>query len=251
MGQHSCSVQRLGDSTLISEVDFATNYKSHWRSLTPSMEQYVRRCNLDKYDRIYAPLPSLSGPERRGLINETAFRLYTSILRVGREKSLRDKAVISNSFRAAVSYIYGSHDISVSDLDSVERREVVVLAGRMEVFFLGRSNGTSIIASPLFKGSGIVDACHGDILIGGGSIWEIKAGDRQLRSIDFRQLTVYSALHYASTNVVPARIGVFNPRTGIALQTDMDTYCMAVSGLAPAELLYRLIALFSGHMVSA
>jgi hypothetical protein len=116
-------------------------------------------------------------------------------------------------------------------------------------FFAHASRQTAIEVEPKFPGCGIIDTCFGDVRCG-EALYEIKAGDRNFRSVDIRQLLVYAALG-KSAGLAPLRqLGLFNPRTGLSFCMNLDDLCLEVSGISSEELLAELIRVFSSGETS-
>jgi hypothetical protein len=89
-------------------------------------------------------------------------------------------------------------------------------------------------------GCGIVNSCEGDVQVG-ESLYEVKAGDRGFRVSDIRQLLIYAALAYSSDNLSFTKIGLFNPRTGMAWTKSIDEVCIAISGTKANDVLPRVV----------
>jgi hypothetical protein len=84
-------------------------------------------------------------------------------------------------------------------------------------------------------------------LIASNVLYEVKAGDRFFRSIDIRQLILYSTL---SGSFKIERLGLFNPRIGISATIPMDDLCFEISGKNSAELFSEIAAVVSSGDVS-
>jgi hypothetical protein len=89
-----------------------------------------------------------------------------------------------------------------------------------------------------------------DRLLKAEGIFEIKAGDRNVRSVDLRQLLVYSALNYADQKRQIQRIGLFNPRVGTHFSATLDEFCAEISGRPTIELLSEIVQVFSSGDIS-
>lgn len=230
---------------MISETYFCANYGSIWRALTPSMEEFVRRVNLSGYDRFWQPISSNSDPAKRGLINESGFQLFSAIF--GSAKAARPTK-LDDLIDAAVASAKSSISLeNQPDLDEIDIEEAKEIATRLLRFF-GRTPA-SVSISPNFSGCGIVSNCRGDV-IAEDTIWEIKSGNRNFRSIDFRQLLIYSALDYAKNGRRLNKIGLANPRTGLTFQTSMDVFSYEISGLHASEVFERVLFSVSANLVS-
>ncbi len=232
---------------MISETYFCSHYSSVWRSLTPSMEDCVRRYNLSEYDREWPPLPSLSDPRRRGLINEAAFIFFCENNGRSRDQIAAQFAdFIEDAFKKAATFL----QLQPHAAQALEKREAMALAGRMDTFFsASKSGGGPLLVSPEFYGCGILGSCRGDV-IKGDTLFEIKAGDRTFRSIDFRQILTYASLRYAHDKYIFPKIGIFNPRTGVSIVVKTSDFSHDVSGLDPHELFERVLSALSANLVS-
>jgi len=233
---------------VISETFFCSHYSSIWRSLTPSLEDCVRRYNLTEYDRIWPPLPSISDPARRGLINEASFVFFCENYGKARADISRDlDNLLAEAFSKSASFL----QLELGKIEGLEKREVVAMAGRLETFFATSSwsGQGNLQISPDFRGCGILGSCRGDV-IKGKTLFEVKAGERKFRSIDFRQLLVYMALRYAENRSVFERMGIVNPRTGISIAVDTELFCRDAAGLDPYELFERVLSALSANLVS-
>jgi hypothetical protein len=215
------------------------------------MEQFVRRVNLDGYERHWIPMDSKSSADRRGLVNETAFRLFTDFSARGRTTVESDLGAITSAFESACLYIYGPSCQAVPGLDQMEADEATQIARRLGDFFSPPTYASDVFCFPKFAGSGIVDSCVGDVMVGTSEIWEIKSGDRAMRSVDFRQISVYAALYYGMTGQVVSKIGILNPRVGISFVSDMERFSTEICGQSASDYVYRLVSTFSTNLVSA
>lgn len=215
------------------------------------MEDFVRRWNMDGYDREWTPISSMSVPDRRGLVNEAGFVLFSKIIALPRaEVGPAIASGMDGAFREAASYIYGSDAESHWNYDNVEKREAGVIAARLFIYFrTGPSNG-SVTVSPKFHGSGMISSCVGDVMSSDGDLFEIKSGDRKFRSLDYRQLAVYGALHFAKTKEIVKSINVVNPRTGLIVTVESNRFAQEVSGQSAASFFQTLISSFSENLVS-
>ena len=223
---------------MISELSFARSYTSVWRNLTPKSEFFVRRINLELYDRWEPPLQSTVRADRRALINETAFCMFCSKQTASGGQPSRQ---LPDAFEKALSRVRGgrsSKKREVAALTSAERDEIEELLQRMSRFFANRVGDLTL--EPTFPGSGLIGEATGDV-IADDCLYEIKAGDRGFRSIDLRQVIVYLALNQASHSHSMQWIGLFNPRRGVSFVCSCNELAEQVSGLTMRELLNGVI----------
>ena len=234
---------------MTSEHRFISSFTSVWRDVTPLSDGYWHVENM-LVERAYIPISNRAPKEMRGLVNELAFIAFSLIVATKRDAN-RSAVLdaVQESIPAAVKYInrVSSGDAVSNDLvDDVCVREAGHLAFRLLAYF---PVAGGLTVRPKFVGCGTLSACEGDV-VARNCLYEVKAGDRGFRVSDIRQLLVYSALAYASNKLTFERVGLFNPRTGMAWSRQVDDVCMAVSGLRATDVLPRLIDHFMATSVS-
>jgi hypothetical protein len=216
------------------------------------MEEFVRRTNMDGYTRQWPPIPGGGTPENRGLVNEAGFLLFKSVANLPPPDvgaALRDN--LPAAVRAAYAYIVGKQEATDEPNFAVgERREAVVIAGRLYNYFCRERDLYGMTVGPRFKGSGLLSGCEGDVLLGDRILYEVKSGDRPFRSVDFRQVAVYVALSFAELGAVFERIGVVNPRRGTFVEVSTEDFSLEVAGQSAVTLCHALIESFSSNLVS-
>jgi hypothetical protein len=209
------------------------------------MELFVRKANLHLYIRNWPRLVSHSAPRSRSLINRVAF--FT----------LADAGVQCPNFADKLAFV-GSHKnlkatefrlIGAQFLTDEDVAEAAELSTRM-CRHLYHSEAETVELSPSFAGCGIINACLGDAMSGSAHIIELKDGDRPFRSYEFRQLTVYSALHLNSTGRMPSSIEVVNSRRGVSIKLAMETFAAEVAGQPAHEYLREVVRVISDISLS-
>jgi hypothetical protein len=241
----------LEDSGLISETAFSHGFSSTWKVLAPATDLFVRKLNAALRQREFVPLKSSVPPDRRAFINEVAFQLFR-LRSLGSELSAGNDNLIlaaTESSRLTISRIERIPLTDIAGPTDDERTDVVAQLDRLLFFFRGVSRDTGLEVAPRFPGCGIIDACVGDVRCG-ETLYEIKAGDRNFRSVDVRQLLVYAALNKSADGPSLRQIGLFNPRTGLSFCMNLDDVCLEVSGTTSEELLTELIRVFSSGETS-
>ncbi len=236
---------------MISEIAFASNFTSVWRSLTPTSEIFVRRINAGLYERVFPQSDSIAAPDRRALINEVAFTLFVRYGGALINRIPLSTLEVAECFTAAqqvVTQLDRVRSSYVAQLDDIEKIEAVAQATRLAIFFSAQDRG-QITYNPEFPGCGMIDSCNGDVLIG-GALYEVKAGDRRFRSVDIRQLLVYLALNSQARRHDISMVGLFNPRTGVSFKASLGEFCFEVSGQAPPDLLAEIVRAFSSGEMS-
>ena len=236
---------------MISETTHSQKYNSFWRIATPTSELFVRRINSHLYERRFPPLKSSIRPERRGLINETAFVAFCTL--VEDSSFLRSfdltEAILSASLKEASSQLDVYEPCLNSALNADEKADLRTQYARLVEFFRPLLNARKITAKPFFPGCGIVDGCYGDLCTA-SELFEIKAGDRTFRSSDLRQLIIYLSLKKQKTNVTFSHVSLFNPRAGISFRCSTEDLCFEMSGRQARDLLSEVIESFSGNGIS-
>lgn len=237
---------------MISETTFAGSYVSFWRSVIPHSERFIRRLNLG-LDRFAPPIFARSSPNRRGYINEIAFRMFVHSRQGGTAGEAALALARSKVAEEARSYLLrfqGIEEDQVADLTDDEWQEVSRLVRAINAIIAHENpENARVIVSPRFSGCGILDACAGDLLVGDELI-EIKAGDRAFRVTDIRQLLTYCALNLSEHRYVINRVGSANPRRGTCFSLDLDTLCLELSSRSAVDVLSEIVYFVSSGDVS-
>lgn len=240
----------MGFAVVISETFFASNYPSVWRSIAPSMDDFVRRTNLNGVDREWPPLRSTVDSERRGAVNEAAYLLFAGSSALGQRPSLKWlQSNLLSAFMQAVEYSQKNQPMRKVEPNEQEVREIIAIYRRLDAYFSSTEH-SPIVVRPHFKGCGILNSCTGDVFSEKRGIYEIKSGDRPFRSIDYRQLSVYLGLYFAETRKVAPELHLLNPRTGLFIDLPVSMFTEAVSGRSAVSYCQAVVECFSANLIS-
>jgi hypothetical protein len=226
---------------MITEKHFVLSHSAFWHQLLPTVEDYIRECNLSA-PRYQDPLVSRLPPEQRGVTNETGFRLFSHGLRESRSAASLSPATRDECAAAALDQIRRMRErqrAPVKELDAAGMDEAVTIALRLEDFF-SQARVDTPIPFPAFPGCGWLDTCCGDILAA-SVLFEIKAGDRSFRSVDLRQLLCYSALNFAAKSYSILDVCLVNPRSGRYISESLEDVCRRSAGRPAAEVLADIV----------
>lgn len=236
---------------MISERVLSRHYLSFWADLLPWSEKFAHLVNLS-YERYHLEFESsIYAASERAIVNELAFEWFgwalesdsdLSKISPGGLASLEDK-VITKIGRLS-SAEWGS--LSFSDAERAEARSI---ANSIQHYFSSNHPNEAITVSPQFLGCGFLDACYGDA-IAGNCLIEIKAGDRNFRSMDVRQVLVYAALNKVSEQYNLDDIILLNPRRGIYYRTTIEALCVESGGHSSDDVLSEIVNFVSGMGVS-
>ena len=239
---------------MISDRDFVRGFISFWSSIAPFLEQFLRVMNLEQ-ERVLQPLISDVDPSRRALVNELGFRLFCAGIEFSPDvdfKALlieRRKILVRETFEF-INQLAGSERMLVSgSMSRTELREAEVLAKRIVTMLVPNGDKRHVIVRPEFSGCGFVDSCRGDLIVG-EVLWEIKAGDRNFRSTDLRQILVYLATNFAAKEFKLESVGLINPRLGFLYEIELDLLARTISGRTSSELFDEIVYFISSGDVS-
>jgi hypothetical protein len=213
----------------------------------------VRRINLGT-ERWCPELVSRVDSNRRGVVNEIGFRLFRARVRnegreIVAELSEKDVAVAVEKARLFVERLPRRSREPVTVPTKMEVAEGAVIAERIVEYTKSVGVGQSILVSPVLPGCGILQACSADLLVG-KTLYEIKAGDRDFRLVDVRQLLVYCALNQQSKKYEVEDIGLLNPRVGVSFVLGSEALAQEASGRSMVELSSEIINFLSREQVS-
>jgi len=230
---------------VISEKQFAISHAPFWHQLLPMAEEYVRTRNRE-LGRFAPPLASTLPSDTRGVVNELGFRLFVAgLAHPGPIRALPTETV-EGCVRGSLRHIRGLREhgrTPVPDPTPEQIRESGTLAERLGVFFR-KAVQEPVVPFPVFRGCGWLDECAGDIFAE-RTLFEVKAGDRNFRSIDLRQVLTYCALNFASKTYEILRVCLVNPRLGLFLEEPIERLCRELAGLPLTEVLSEIVQFVS------
>lgn len=201
---------------------------SFWKELAPMLPNYVKHVNMGGYDRYDPPIRRDTNRARHFLINELAFKCFAS----GAAPSEPAAETIYEGLQAKWRTRLPSNTAIEDSLSNLERNELSELVSRLAIY------KRSIDDSPaefekVVPAFGRLENIEIDILTD-KSIFEVKAGERPFRSIDFRQLILAAAVLKSPR----PKIVLINPREGViwtdSLADFVETVCLrSMSELVP------------------
>jgi hypothetical protein len=225
-----------------TEKEFAVAHPGFWRTTLPLSESFLRTMNrsLERYLR---PVASSVAAARRGLVNEAAFRIFVASVVSGNPVIELESADIETAWARGATHVRTMRQFSRAPIDATPRaaelREAIVLAQRTAVFFEGQAF-SKVAVEPTFKGCGWIDESTGDVLAD-HTLFEIKAGERQFRSVDLHQLLSYCALNFATKSLNITSVGLVNPRAGTFVVFNLDVLCSECAGSSAADVLDEIV----------
>ncbi|MCP1640839.1 hypothetical protein J2T41_000433 [Pseudomonas citronellolis] len=227
---------------MISEINLSRGYSFFWKSSFPLISKLVRKINLQKHHYI-DPIESATPPELRALVNEIAFRVFKNSPQTPSKKiSEIELSKIITSTTTYISKLEKPNEKQPNQtITSKETKEAKLIADRIAYYFRINEPGEGIEISPKFKGCGILNTCYGDILCN-ETLYEIKAGERDFRSTDIRQLLTYTALSHTQKDTKIRNIGLINPRLGTFSKISIRDAVEIASGRSIQETFNELIS---------
>lgn len=208
-------------------------------------ESIVRRVNVG-YRVFGQAINSDANPRRRAYINELGFRIFTASIAQGVVKrpdpAPSDLARLEEETAFFISRLRARDEFTAPTVP--EREEALTLSRQLYRYFLIHGGDGTIDAAPHFAGCGIVNTCVGD-LISQPTLYEVKAGARDFRLVDIRQVVTYCALNFASRQYVIDRVVLINPRRGIFAEIDIHADISRASGLSASEVYSQLLDFMS------
>lgn len=232
---------------MISERQFSSRYSSLWKNVCPMSERFVRRLNLETV-RYAEPFDPQCGKNLNGLVNELAVVLCHENI----DDKPESEAEYINALDRCLEYIelVVSRPVDLCDDDRAHvRRDAFHLKHRLATFYRTVLRSNQIQTSPTFEGCGILRSCAGDSIVK-DTLIEIKAGERDFRSIDLRQLFVYMALNFASERYTIRNICLVNPRVGKYWIKPVKDVFPKIAGASESEVLSDLVECFTERDLS-
>ncbi len=230
---------------MITETRFAHSHAAFWTQLLPMSEHYVRTANLER-ERFAKPFHSDGAPQARGVVNELATHIFSRSVALGCPASELPEEAIAASVDQALTHISRLRRWSRGPMRrplEADIEEAVLLSTRLTSFF-GEASLRTLTTFPEFPGCGWLSACSGDVY-DPQVLYEVKAGERGLRSIDIRQVLCYCALNFAAKRYDIKSVCIVNPREGVYVQEELNRLCTALSGSSAVEVLGEIVEYIS------
>ena len=238
---------------MISEKEFSSGFSSFWSDCLPLLRpQLIAEFNLrgspmlERSGTVSRPLASKRDKSNNDVIAEMAFGLFADAVNSRKDvlALATDKGKLEDIGRSAIRRVFRLRSHWGKKMSEIEMPadEVVELAVRLESFFASRTSADSIVIQPPFKGCGLLESCFGDIFAA-KCLYESKMVDRNLRSVDLRQLLSYCALNYRSSQYSIERVAVVNARRAITYEFTLEELARRTAAKGAGELLH-LIAEF-------
>jgi hypothetical protein len=226
---------------MTSEKRFALSHSGFWNALLPMEETYIRAHNA-RLNSFSHPLASLVPADQRGVVNECAFLLFVSALKDSVLPSDLPRERVAQCANEAMHYISRMRQFSrvpPTPITEMGMRDAKVLASRLSSYFNSKP-WQLLCTKPFFPGCGWVDDAEGDVL-GDHTLFEIKAGERQFRGTDVRQLLCYCSLSVSAKVYDITTICLINPRSGTYFQDSLETLCQKTAGMSAADVLGEIV----------
>jgi len=233
---------------MISEKQFSEQFGGFWNQCLPFLTpQVIARMNVngtpmpDSRGFVAKPLDATEDSANNDLVADTGFGIFAAAIKLGKSvHSIRNEAFLKQVTQSAFERIKrlrsSEGKTSMRHLSGTE--DSMGIAVRLEDFFETERPGKLLI-QPHFKGCGILDSCYGDLFMG-TTLYEVKCVERNLRSIDIRQVLTYCALNYQSRQFEIDEVCIVNPRRGISFRFSVEGLAQRVSGKNSAELFHGI-----------
>lgn len=232
---------RVGCCSLITVTELSRGYASVWKRTFPFISKLVRKSNLQK-ETFEDHLTSGVDSSRRAIVNEIAFRVFEKAYELDVE-TLEAEDIKIISVRAC-KYIADLEKVdNVAMPNKEELKESILIAERTKQYFIVKESRSALTVSPRFNGCGMVSFCFGDVL-SSDTLYEIKAGEREFRAVDLKQLLIYVTLNFSEHDQKIKYIALLNPRLGSYVKLGIKESVEIASGKAPADAFYELINFF-------
>ena len=241
---------------MLSERQLARGYPMLWQRWMPWLgAEFIRQVASDEgrlrhHARQWAPpLPEETFQARGDLISEVAFGLFAAAVHRGlglRSVSAAEERRITREARQRMEILRHRGLPPTADpqdcleppaLDNASAHRARVLATRLHEHL--NAAGLPLQVQPRVPGTGLLQACHPDVLRGQELI-EVKMSQASFRSTDFRQAVVYAALLHAEGARTLHSMSLVNPRLGVTWYFTLEDLAREPAGCSAAMLLDRI-----------
>ncbi len=233
---------------MISEKQFSEQFSGFWNQCLPFLTpQIIAKMNVNGIPMptsrgfVVKPFNATEDSADNDLVADTGFEIFVAANQMGKSVRLIQNAVLlkrakESSFERIKRLRSFEGKTKMKHLRSMD--DAMEIAIRLEDFFAHKRQGDLVI-QPRFKGCGILDSCYGDLFMD-NALYEVKCVERNLRSIDIRQVLAYCALNYQSRQFEIDEVCVVNPRRGISFRFGIEPLAQQASGKNSAELFRQI-----------
>ena len=194
------------------------------------LPNYVKHVNMGGYDRYDPPIRRETNRARHFLINELAFKCFANGVAPSKSASETIYAHLQEKWGARLP----SNMAIEEPLSDLERHDLSELVNRLVIYRRAIDNGPAEFEK-VIPAFGRLENIEIDILTD-KSIFEVKAGERPFRSIDFRQLIIAAAvLEFRRPKLV-----LINPREGVVWTENMTDFIETVCLRSMSELVSEI-----------
>lgn len=214
------------------------------------MDRFLRRQNL-QLERYEEPMHGFVPANQRGLANEFGFRLFRHAKESNQLLIALRPEDIERCKVEAITYVsrFIEPEQAPEEWSTDLNSEAHTIGHRLAEFSDQLQPDGYVHPAPPFRGCGILMSCEGDLLCG-TTLYEVKAGARNFRSVDLKQLLTYTALNYLSSEHEILSAGLVNPRQGVYFDLPLDELSLAVAGTSFAELALEITSYLSASETS-
>ena len=224
---------------MVSERQLIRGYRPWWARWTPGLDTNLIMRITNQQDRYpgqvlawESPVFSTLPPQNSDLIAESAFGIfaYAAEAKVAVELIPQDQVLIAVQRATDRILLLRGTGRSLEGLMTPEHIQFAKCLATRLLDWTSRLR-EKLEIQPKLPGTGIVDACHPD-LICGTELIEVKMSRNIFRLSDIHQLLVYSALAWLGTDRQIERVTLTNPMLGVAWSFELRSLIREISGLS-------------------
>jgi hypothetical protein len=233
-----------------TELSIINGYSRFWEELFIGSKIYIPIMNKQEAEKAFEPLDIEDIPQRRPLINEIAFSIFEKFCLKELDNNYvqnlnLDDTLLRKLHQEKLINLYEIIYLGRSFTHDLIEDELTIIKEMAQRLIKTFSDREGLKVSPTFAGCGIVHEARGDIYYK-ETLVEVKAGDRNFKSQDIRQLFIYGALNSKQQEPLDIKyFQLFNPRTGLIWEEEIGAIAWKIAGSSPFEVFNELIEFIS------
>jgi hypothetical protein len=224
---------------VISERTLAYGFESFWREQFPFLTPlFIRNFNAGKKERIVTPegvpvrpVPMSAEVQDFDLSTEIGFEIATERYRERIGQNGDEQAAVR---RASSRIAALRKDAEWRDPLEADLKEGRTLAELYEFLFDSISAKEEVTFRPQIKGAGILNSMEADFCTA-RTLFEVKSVNRNLQSVDVRQLLCYLVAGLGSKEYAWEGYCFFNPRLAVSYTGSVNELLGYLSGQNPSD----------------
>lgn len=224
---------------MMKATTYIRNYSTYWNELLPGSNKFIKDINLNskKSKSKEANIEIEDRADFRYLISDFSYEFFIKIVEdfklVTYLTNLNSRHKIFKNIMAEIVLKEKGFKFTKPEIEIIR-----TITSRI---YLKYGSKNKLRTKPKFKGCGIISEGEGDLSYS-NTLVELKAGERNFRIGDIRQLLIYCTLQHSEDSSKAFKyVELYNPRMGLFWRSSIEVLVLEIAGCSSTELYNEII----------